>query len=220
MSVMVGSPGSKFINQDTSSEKTPFREVNLLPKQLKNSAPHRAYQGLRVSPEMTLEFEDNQALPTDSSQSMLRNLSPFILNVELPTALANLTNANSSSKATGLYDAAFNANGNNNSASQAVSQQVWSGDKNLAGSVDDAMTSQGVNSNAKGGEKMGRGKLGEPSIADLKSALDIVTQANSINMCPPLVLLINPSNLSMNYTRIHQFSDRSRFGYIYQAWGE
>ena len=120
MSIMVGSPGSKFIQQDTSGEKTPFKEVNLLPGQLKKHLPPRIYGGLRVGPEMTLEYEDNQALPVDSSMSMLRNLSPFILQVELPTALSNLADPSSKEGATKVFDAAFNASGDNNSASQAV----------------------------------------------------------------------------------------------------
>lgn len=221
MSIMVGSPGSKFIKQDTSGEKTPFKEVKLLPGQLKNHLQPRAYGGLRVGPEMTLEYEDNQALPVDSSMSMLRNLSPFILQVELPTALSNMANPSSKKGATKVFDAAFDASGDNNSASQAVVQEAWANDDSFKGTVDSVMSSEGIQPPSEGGVDTSRsGKLGEPSIADVKSALDIATQATSILRTPPLVLLINPSNLSMNYTRIHQFSDRSRFGYIYQAWGE
>lgn len=224
MSVMVGSPGSKFIQQGPESEDVPFKRKELEGGQLKRSLPPKRYQGLRVGPEMVLEWEDNQTLPVDSSDSMLRNLSPFTVQVELPPVLANIPQGSAASKATGLFDSAFNSTSDNNSASSTLQSEganfVKSQDVG-GGTVDSVMTSSGVQSpegSEAGPER--QGKVGEPSIGDLKSALDIATQIAAVHQTPPLVLLINPKNLSMNYTRIHQFSDRSRFGYIYQAWGQ
>lgn len=55
--------------------------------------------------------------------------------------------------------------------------------------------------------------------ATATDALDMVLQLKKIANTPPLLLLINPSSMSIDYTKVAQFSDRSRNGYIYHAWG-
>jgi len=67
---------------------------------------------------------------------------------------------------------------------------------------------------------VGETNLGEPAIADLAQAVDLAWQLSAVMQVAPLVLLINPQNLSINYSKIQQFQDRSRHGYIFQAWGE
>jgi hypothetical protein len=62
--------------------------------------------------------------------------------------------------------------------------------------------------------------LGSPAIADINTALDIVWQLQTILNVPPLVLLINPTSMSISYDKIQQLQDRTRYGYVFQAWGE
>jgi hypothetical protein len=50
--------------------------------------------------------------------------------------------------------------------------------------------------------------------------MDIAMQLRAIRDTPPLVLLINPQSLQRTFTKVQQYSDRSRYGYIFQAWGE
>lgn len=186
----------------------------------------REYQSINVGPELGLSFDDNQALPVEGSNPMLRNLSPFMVQVEPPLVFANEPTANGKSKAVGIYDAAFkgNSNGGNNSnglAAQYGPGQITGGSpaEVLSKNYPDPNTQQSGDGKVLT-SRNGVGKLGNPQIADLMTALDIVTQLGAVVNSPPLILLINPQNLTMNYTRIHQFTDRSRFGYIYQAWGE
>jgi len=192
--------------------------------------PPRAYRNIKVGPELALEFEDVHVLPVDGSNSLLRNLSPFMLQVEPPLVFANEPRNTGKSKAVGIYDSAFKAGGSNsgkNSEASATFQAaIGTGGRDAEEIL--AKGSPGPQINKSGDGKRIQndagdspvGKLGNPSIADLRTALDIVTQLGAVLNSPPLVMLINPSNLTMTYTRIHQFSDRSRFGYIYQAWGE
>jgi hypothetical protein len=64
------------------------------------------------------------------------------------------------------------------------------------------------------------GAFTEPGIADRLVAVDIASQLDTIQKAPPLTLLVNPASLSIAHARIHQFSQRTRNGFIYQAWGE
>jgi hypothetical protein len=66
----------------------------------------------------------------------------------------------------------------------------------------------------------GSSRLGKPAIADVYTAVDIATQLSAALNTPPLVFLLNPENVQITYTKIQQFQDRSRYGFIYHGWGE
>lgn len=59
-----------------------------------------------------------------------------------------------------------------------------------------------------------------PALSNDLSALSILLQVKQLMSVPPLLLLINPQSMSTTHTKIAQFQERSRKGYIYQAWGE
>lgn len=58
------------------------------------------------------------------------------------------------------------------------------------------------------------------AITDQKVAQDMANQLNRILNVPPLTLYINPTQLQTSYTKVQQYQDRSRYGYIYHTWGE
>lgn len=60
----------------------------------------------------------------------------------------------------------------------------------------------------------------DKGIIDRTIALDILYQLKTIQSIPPLVLLINPQSLAISYTKVAQFTERGRYGYIYQSWGD
>ena len=59
-----------------------------------------------------------------------------------------------------------------------------------------------------------------PALSNDLTALSILLQVKKILNTPPLILLINPSSMNTQYAKVSQFQERSRKGYIYQAWGE
>lgn len=59
-----------------------------------------------------------------------------------------------------------------------------------------------------------------PAMSNDLSALSILLQVKRLMAVPPLLMLINPTSMSVQYAKIAQFQERSRKGYIYQAWGE
>lgn len=63
-------------------------------------------------------------------------------------------------------------------------------------------------------------KIGNPSIVELENALDIKAQLDAQVSREPLVLLLPPQSLSIQRTKLQQYSDKTRQGYVFQAWGE
>ena len=59
-----------------------------------------------------------------------------------------------------------------------------------------------------------------PAVSDLVQASNVILQLNRALQVPPLTLLVNPQSLSISYQVIQNYSDRTRYGYIFQRWGE
>jgi hypothetical protein len=59
-----------------------------------------------------------------------------------------------------------------------------------------------------------------PAITNDTTALSLALQLKQLSEVPPLLLLINPSSMKVDYTKVAQFQNRNRFGYHYEAWGE
>ena len=190
-----------------------------------------SFNGIRTGPDFSIEYETATAAPVDGSDPLLRNLSPFMLQVEPPMVYAHLGDMGGNQK---------RDPGSIVTSAQGVSNPFASARSALQSSplgMDRAGTQRGVEQSistnadvqsAKGGQgkvstgPSGRasGRLGTPSIADLKTAQDIASQIKAAVNTPPLILLINPSSISMNMSKIQQFQDRTRHGFVFQAWGE
>ncbi len=59
-----------------------------------------------------------------------------------------------------------------------------------------------------------------PAMTNDISALSLALQLKRMSEIPPLLLLINPTSMQVQYKKIGQFQERNRYGYIYQSWGE
>lgn len=59
-----------------------------------------------------------------------------------------------------------------------------------------------------------------PAITNDTTALSLALQIKRLSGIPPLLMLINPSNMKTDYTKVAQFQNRNRYGYHYEAWGE
>ena len=70
------------------------------------------------------------------------------------------------------------------------------------------------------GKKSLAGGVTEPALADRVVAADVALQLDAILKTPALTLLVNPLSLSISYEKIQQYTNHTRMGYIYEAWGE
>lgn len=182
------------------------------------------YDGLSAGPRFEYSFETQVGIPVDGSNALLRELSPFTLRILPPDA---------------LLATAFNGGleTNNAGAARATSQSV-----NLISAVASGADLSKV---AKGlGEALARVTAIEattevlesfvssgqflanqggsyfPTIADAVVAADIALQVRRALEMPPLTLLINPKEMNINYTNIQSYVSRTRFGYVFERWGE
>jgi hypothetical protein len=57
-------------------------------------------------------------------------------------------------------------------------------------------------------------------LADATTAADIAFQVERMLQTSPLTLLVNPNSMNVNYGVIQQYSNRTRFGFIFERWGE
>ncbi len=226
-SIQVGS-ASRFSTQGKPPVGSQF-QPDVSQAQLAKPPAPIAYQGLKGGPDFTLEYEANQSRPLDGSNDLLRVLSPFMIQVEPPLIMGAAPDAFSAkADPAGVFHrgkrgapSAFNKARNRLKDMPGGEQMV------RAGSAE-SFVSAGLATKPAGGAQhksvtvAGEGptRIGTPAIADLHTAVDITMQLRALVNTPPLILLINPQSLSMNRTKIQQFSDRTRFGYVFQAWGE
>jgi hypothetical protein len=200
--------------------------------QLESPPAPMAYNALRQGPDFEMPYEGNQAPPIDGSKDFLRVLSPFMIQVEPPLILGEMPNPGEGKKdyagilAAGHSNApkAFNAARNRIKQDMPAGAQLSNG-----GSVEQFVSNGYLHKPAGGGQAetvsvdrsdLGPSRIGTPALADLYTAVDITTQLRGLVNTPPLILLINPQTLTMSYTKIQQFSDRTRYGFVFQAWGE
>lgn len=200
--------------------------------QLQSPPAPGAYSKLPHGPEFEVEFERNQTPAVDGSNDLLRTLSPFMIQVEPPLVYAGLdqeakTNlgdilAAGHRGAPSAFQAARNRirqdipGGGLLSNSGSVEQVVANGFRHRQTGASRTQVKKPGDVNSGGSS----GRIGQPAIADLNTAVDITMQLRGLLDTPPLVLLINPQTLTMSRSKVQQYSDRSRFGFIFQAWGE
>ncbi|OHD20545.1 MAG: hypothetical protein A2Y38_21300 [Spirochaetes bacterium GWB1_59_5] len=189
-----------------------------------------AFAALRTGPEFTLEYEQATTVPVDGSKALLRGLSPFMLQVEPPLVYSQYGSPDQFKRDPG--DIVVAAQGLSNPFSSARSHlqatPLGMDRASTQQATDQYLTQNASMSSAKDGtgktptDERGRAsrRLGTPAIADLKTAVDIANQIKAAVNTPPLIMLINPQSLSMSISKIQQFTDRSRYGYVFHAWGE
>ena len=78
---------------------------------------------------------------------------------------------------------------------------------------------------AGNGEKFNPDKIegssaNQSAFSDLAQARDVLVQLNKMLATPPLTLLINPEQLMITYGKKQTYTDRNRFNYVFQSWGE
>ena len=224
-SVQVGS-ASRFSSKSKGAQDADPLDVSNADVQ-SPPAP-AAYQGLRGGPDFTLEYEPNETPAVDGSADLLRTLSPFMIQVEPPMAYAAQGDKSKKDFAGILAAGHGSAPSAFSAARNAIEGYIDGGGLLTEGKSVESFVSSGVINKPTGSDGLetkdlsGKGavRIGAPAIADLYTAVDVTMQLRALVNTPPLVLLINPQSLSMAYSKLQQYTDRTRFGFIFQAWGE
>jgi hypothetical protein len=185
---------------------------------------------------MVHQYEQTGVRPIDGSNAELRALSPFVIQVEPPLIFGSEPgfldgSSNDPTKPNiGIYRSATKGNNGFMESRQNLANSSFATANLTQVSVDEILTGGGVQHIAKAGagsgqtlthkDESGSNAIGKPSIADLQTAVDIAQQLQGVLETPPLVLLINPESMDIQRQRIQQYSDRTRFGYVFHAWGQ
>jgi hypothetical protein len=189
-----------------------------------------AYSALKSGPDFSIELEPNETPGLEANQNLLRVLSPFMIRVEPPLVYSTYTEslkknmgdilAAGHGSAPAAFEAARNAFAGSN---------LPGGELATYGKSVESFVAQGYPSKPKGSEEKlaldpkgqgGPGRMGAPAIADVYTAVDVWMQVRSLLQTPPLILLINPQTLTMSHTKKQQYTERTRYGFVFQAWGE
>jgi len=226
-SLQVGS-ASKFASSGTPTKGEFDLQVDRA--QLESPPPPAQYSGLQQGPDLTWEIEAGTVLPVDGSDSLLRSLSPFMIQVEPPLILAGSEDKRQGKDYAGILDAGHSGAPSAFASARRRIKDMPGGDRLSTGGNVESYVTQGYITKPAGGDQEktvsinpknpGPGRIGTPAIADVLTAVDITMQLKALVNTPPLILLINPQSLAMSYTKIQQFSDRTRYGFVFQAWGE
>lgn len=159
--------------------------------------------GLATGPSLIAEYQNvTEDLITGASET---SNAPFVVRLVVPDAL--LQGAESEVSVDLLNAAARGLD--KNKVGAAVSRSTAFGSSRAA-----------LNTFVSGG-KILKGLPGfNSAIADAYTAADISVQVQKILDCPPLTLLVNPSEMSIAYTKIQSYQSKTRYGYVFEAWGE
>jgi hypothetical protein len=181
------------------------------------------YNGLSTGRSILYSFEEQSGVPVDGSYAIARNLSPFTLRLVLPDSWKDLERSSNARDVSLLGRAALTVEQQN---SQAQSNQsnyrktpvatstVGVASQGQPGALEQFYTSGADLINASGFATR------NPVLSDANTARDISSQLAKMRSVPPLTLLVNPSTFTRTYTTVQKFTDRSRFGFIFDRWGE
>jgi len=167
---------------------------------MKGTTATLPYVNLPMGEEFLLFPEDNRfTIPVDLSKESLRGYSPFVLSVNPPPLeYGLLTEA----------DKPFSSPlSNTRLKSRAVA--------NIR-PVISSTSRKPVSSNSRVGLK----ETVEAGFSDRDQLIDVARQMDHLTQLPPIVFLINPSSMSRSYENIQAYQEMSRYGFIFQRWGE
>jgi hypothetical protein len=192
------------------------------------------YEGIVVGPRMEVGYETQVGQPVDGSRELLRQLSPFSMRFVPPDALLAAAGADTGSFVGDGADAAdqLASNFNPNLMGSALAQVDTTDIATAIANVFARSTALQVSSTgqfntaeletllANGKFLQGQGDVNFPTMADATTAADIALQLAAMLAAPPLTLLINPSEFTINYQKLQNYGTRTRFGYIFEGWGQ
>ena len=132
--------------------------------------------------------------PVDLSKGELRDYSPFVLSVNAPNLAFGRRGTAIRPFTNPLPPISMSVNRQVNSVVGGIASNAT---RTVGGVTDES-----------------------PAFTDREQVIDIVMQMKNMADLPPIVFLINPTNMGVAFADIQAFSEMSRKGFIFQRWGE
>ena len=215
------------IQPSTSPTNSQIDPSVLYAQYVQSPAKPIEYQGLSYDPAFSVQYEPNLAPQVEGSDALLRKLSPFTLRIELPLVYSSFTSFQTNSISVNTFgNAQQTVQGYDNARTTlartglgTMSGTAQSPPEYIAQNAASSQT-RGTRTGGQAQDSRSSGKLGEPAIADFMTATDIARQLAAVLNAPPLTLLINPSSMRLSYTKLQNYTDRTRYGYLHHEWGD
>lgn len=182
------------------------------------------YDGIATGPRFAYLFETQAGTPVDGTNARLRDLSPFTLRLIPPDALLDAASDSGDSASTTvgsgtasvdlITDAALGASGGGITTSVATALNKVT----VTGTSGDVVAQ--LTSFVASGKFYSSKDPSVSTLADALTAADIALQLKKILDAEPLTLLVNPNEMTVQYTKLQTYQTRTRFGYVFEAWGE
>lgn len=201
--------------------------------------PAGFFRDLPTGPNFERSYEVQTTVPIDGSNFSLRAFSPFVMRVLPPLILGDNLNILSVSAPSSEAGVDTSASGTDfagairglNAQRRRSSEDSYrnlvragTGIPGVAGatsiSIEQGIANITRNQSISQTIDSANPTQIIPAVTNDATALSILLQLKQIMEIPPLVLYINPTSFTVSHTKIAQFQERSRYGYIYQAWGE
>jgi hypothetical protein len=204
----MATPKFKLTTQATEQEVANF---------LTGLTPMKEYQ---IDAGHSFNFETQDTIPVDGSNDQLRLYSPFSFEVVPPLIYGD--QLFSSTKKTGIVNRYYDAHLDVANDLQTVLGRRREQTQNTTLPFNAKSRQQLERFVASGFKYTTKNYKGikSPAFADLRNAVDVLLQLQKLVALKPVVLLVNPQNMSISYNKIHQYSEKTGVGYVYQAWGE
>lgn len=172
---------------------------------MKGTTATAPYISLPMGEEYILFAEDNEGtIPVDLSKGELRDYSPFILSVEAPKLNYGLRSL-----------------GNNRPFGSPLEVSRFAPRERNRGTIAPVISTRSAAPIAGGDGAVGLNGEVQAGVADRDNLIDVAQQMSHLdNRVPPIVFIINPSSFTQEYSHIQAFQEMSRYGFIYQRWGE
>ena len=174
------------------------------------------YNGLTVGRDLSYTFETQQGQPYDASASLARRLSPFTLRLVVPERLV----PKGSKIDVNLIGRA--AAGSNKNIAKANELRQSLGMVQLTTAAEATTELTGLRSTLSAGRilQTTMGTEARSVLADNVTVADIKYQVEKMLQTPPLTLFINPTDMNISYSTIQQYTQRTRWGKVFERWGE
>ena len=177
------------------------------------------YNGLSSGQRFIYSFETQEGIPVDGGNALLRDMSPFTIRILPPDALlaASVSPTGTTSTDTNVNLITSVAQNLGTSTSDPTTASAL-GRSTLIGQSSFVIDT--LKASVADGTLLTNQGSATPAISNLAVIADITLQLQTILSISPLTLLVNPDNFTISYTKIQNYSTRTRFGYVFEAWGE
>lgn len=176
------------------------------------------YDGLAVGPKLAYTYETQDGVPYDGTNKLARLLSPFTLRLVVPEALVEGSGV--SSVDVNLLGRATKAASDLTSKANSIRSSIGIPQVTKLTNASSNLTS--LQSTLSSGQALQTtlGNTERAVLTDLLTVADIQYQVEKMLQTPPLTLFVNPNTLSINRSSVQQFSNRTRYGKVFERWGE